>query len=148
MQLCACLCRFDLSAANNLSNRTPHHSTLHTRYKVRFRPHSRAKTAPISSFSHLCRIAFECVVLNEFLDFGSNSRQNSCFFYHVINTFCVWLIQYINSRTFQKRGFAICARIHSFSNLSDSQFIENDRLDPILSFSTNGESNRLEKECI
>ena len=37
-------------------------TTAHTRYKVRFRPHSRAKTAPISSFSHLCRIAFESVV--------------------------------------------------------------------------------------
>ena len=37
-------------------------TTAHTRYKVRFRPHSRAKTAPNSSFSHLCRIAFESVV--------------------------------------------------------------------------------------
>ena len=37
-------------------------TTAHTRYKVRFRPHSRAKTSPISSFSHLCRIAFESVV--------------------------------------------------------------------------------------
>ena len=35
-----------------------------------------------------------------------------------------------------------------FSNLSDSQFIENDRLDPILSFSINWESDRLEKEWI
>ena len=47
-------------------------TTAHTRYKVRLRPHSRAKTSPISSFSHLCRIAFESVILNEFLDFGSN----------------------------------------------------------------------------
>ena len=68
-------------------------TTAHTRYKVQFRPHSRAKTSPISSFSHLCRIAFESVILNEFLDFGSNSRQNSCFFCHVMNTFCVWFIQ-------------------------------------------------------
>ena len=37
-------------------------TTAHTRYKVRFRPHSRAKTSPISSFSHFCRIAFESVV--------------------------------------------------------------------------------------
>ena len=37
-------------------------TTAHTRYKVRFRQHSRAKTSPISSFSHLCRIAFESVV--------------------------------------------------------------------------------------
>jgi len=37
-------------------------TTAHTRYKVRFRPHSRAKTSPITSFSHLCRIAFESVV--------------------------------------------------------------------------------------
>ena len=37
-------------------------ATAHTRYKVRFRPHSRAKPSPISSFSHLCRIAFESVV--------------------------------------------------------------------------------------
>ena len=88
-----CLCRFDLSAANNLSNRTP--TTAHTRYKVRFRPHSRAKTAPISSFSHLCKVAFESVILNEFLDFGSNSRQKSCFFCHVTNTLCEWLIQCI-----------------------------------------------------
>ena len=88
-----CLCRFDLSAANNLSNRLP--TTAHTRYRVRFRPHSRAKTAPISSFSHLCRIAFESVILNEFLDFGNNPRQNSCFFCHVMNIFCVWFIQYI-----------------------------------------------------
>jgi len=35
-----------------------------------------------------------------------------------------------------------------FSNLSDSQFIEYDRLDPILSFSINWESDRLEKEWI
>ena len=35
-----------------------------------------------------------------------------------------------------------------FSNLSDSQFIEKDRLDPILSFSINWESDRLEKEWI
>ena len=33
-------------------------TTAQTRYKVQFRPHSRAKTPPISSFSHLCRIAF------------------------------------------------------------------------------------------
>ena len=68
-------------------------TTAHTRYKVRFRPHSRAKSPPFSSFSHLCRVAFESVILNEFLDFGSNSRQNSCFFCHVMNTFCVWFIQ-------------------------------------------------------
>ena len=30
-------------------------TTAQTRYKVQFRPHSRAKTPPISSFSHLCR---------------------------------------------------------------------------------------------
>ena len=33
-------------------------NTAHTRYKVQFRPHSRAKTPPISWFSRLCRIAF------------------------------------------------------------------------------------------
>ena len=33
-------------------------TTAHTRYKVQFRPHSRAKTPPISWFSRLCRIAF------------------------------------------------------------------------------------------
>ena len=83
------------------------HTTAQTRYKARFRPHSRAKTAPISSFSHLCSIAFESVILNEFLDFGSNSRQNSCFFCHVMNTFCVWFIQGIySSIRFQKRDFA------------------------------------------
>ena len=83
-------------------------TTAHTRYKVRFRPHSRAKTSPISSFSHLCRIAFESVILNEFLDFGSNSRQNSCFFCHVMNTFCVWFIQGIySSIRFQTRDFAL-----------------------------------------
>ena len=62
-------------------------------------------------------------------------------------------------KAFQKRDFArffapklvlwwICDRIHSFSNLSDSQFNEYDRLDPILSFSINWESDRLEKEWI
>ena len=52
-----------------------------------------------------------------------------------MNTFRVWFIQGIYPRRrFQKRDFArffapklvlwwICARIHSFSNLSDSQFI-------------------------
>ena len=77
-----------------------------------------------------------------------------------MNPFCVWFIQGIySSIRVQKRDFArffapklvlwwICARIHSFSNLSDSQFIENDRLDPILSFSINWESDRLEKEWI
>ena len=33
-------------------------TTAHTRYKVQFRPHSRAKTPPISWFSRLCRVAF------------------------------------------------------------------------------------------
>ena len=33
-------------------------TTAHTRYKVQFRPHSRAKTPPISWFSRLCRITF------------------------------------------------------------------------------------------
>ena len=46
----------------------------------------------------------------------------------------------------------ICARIHSFFNLLDSQFIENDsiesdiRFNTILLFSINWESDRLEKE--
>ena len=38
----------------------------HTRYKVQFRPHSRAKTPPISWFSRLCRIAF--VNLGSYID--------------------------------------------------------------------------------
>ena len=66
-KLYACVCRFDLSAANNLSNRIPHHST-HSFDKVRFRPHSRAKSLSFSSFSHLCRVAFESVTWNEFFD--------------------------------------------------------------------------------
>ena len=42
----------------------------------------------------------------------------------------------------------ICARIHSCSNLSYSQFIENDSIGSNLSFSINWESDRLEKEWI
>ena len=75
-------------------------TTAHTRYKVRFRPHSRAKTASISSFSHLCRIAFESVInwMNSLILEVIRAKivlllpcneQNSC----VIHT--VYILEYI-----------------------------------------------------
>ena len=73
-------------------------TTAHTRYKVRFRPHFRAKTAPISSSSHLCRIAFESVILNEFLDFGDISRAKISFFkFFVASRLCVGFIYRLNT---------------------------------------------------
>ena len=66
-------------------------TTAHTRYKVQFRPHSRAKTPPISWFSRLWRIAF---VNSEY--WINNSLQNSFFLFSVTSRLYVWFIYRFN----------------------------------------------------
>ena len=76
---------------------------------------------------------------------GAENSQFSRTFYTNQLTQIHWL--YDRDARMKPRN-AIKGLKKPFSNLSDSQFIENDRLDPILSFSINWESDRLEKEWI
>ena len=92
-------------------------TTAQTRYKVQFRPHSRAKTPPISSFSHLCRSLLWIRNIEWIPDFGSNSRQNSCLF--KVNTFCVWFI-YTRAKTWFCPFFR--AKIGVIVNLCSNSF--------------------------
>ena len=73
---------------------------------------------------------------------GAENSQFSRTFYTNQLTQIHWL--YDRDARMKPRN-AIKGLKKPFSNLSDSQFIENDRLDPILSFSINWESDRLEK---
>ena len=81
----------------------------------------------------------------EIRSFEAENSQHSRTFYTNQLTPINWL--YDKDARMKPRN-AIKGLKKPFSNLSDSQFIENDRLDPILSFSINWESDRLEKEWI